>query len=83
MSNSVDLNTTDLTSFCLGHALPKLAIQTRMKTWQQVEVKGQLNLSFQSCQWLAWYTYYHTIGLINDMVVNTMATLEGQAMQMK
>ena len=30
------------TSFCLGHALPKLAIQTRKKTWQQAEVKGQL-----------------------------------------
>jgi len=53
MSNSVDLNTTDLTSFCLGHALPKLAIQTRKKTW---------------------------LGLINDMVVNTMVTLEGQAL---
>jgi len=29
---------------------------------------------------LGWHgTYYHTIGLIN-MVVNTMATLEGQAL---
>jgi len=28
-----------------------------------------------------WHgTYYHTIDLINDMVVNTMATLEGQAL---